>query len=214
MRLGVVLENEYFIMKATSIKVIFFDVGGVLLSNGWGHESRQAAAKKFNLDYEELDALHHFIFNVYEIGKITLDQYLETTVFNHERTFTKDEFKAFMFSQSEKLPDMLDWLVAWKKNCRFSIFSLNNEGRELNSYRIKKFGLHRFFDAFISSCEVGMRKPDPGIYELAMGIAQAKPAECAYFDDRIMLVNAAQKQGIHSFHHENFQSTKETLMNF
>lgn len=201
-------------MKATPIKVIFFDIGGVLLNNGWGHESRQAAAKKFNLDYEELDALHHFIFNIYEIGKITLDQYLETTIFNHERTFTKSEFKEFMFSQSKKLPDMLDWLIAWKKNRNFSIFSLNNEGRELNSYRIKKFGLHRLFDAFISSCEVGMRKPDPGIYELAMGIAQAKPTECAYFDDRIMLVNTAQKQGINSFHHENFQSTKEILMNF
>ena len=59
--------------KITDLKILFFDVGGILLTNGWGHESRQEAAKKFGIDYAELDALHNFIFNVYEIGSITLD---------------------------------------------------------------------------------------------------------------------------------------------
>ena len=210
---SIVLAYEYQTMKSSIIKTIFFDIGGVLLSNGWGHESRQEAAKKFNLKLDEFEVLHQFIFNVYEIGKISLDDYLETAVFNHRRDFGKEEFKRFMFSQSLELPDFLAWLVEWKKNCGFSVFSLNNEGRELNAYRIEKFDLHRCFDGFISSCDVGVRKPDPRIYELAMGIAQAKPEECAYFDDRLMLVNAAKKYGIQSFHHEDFDSTKEILEN-
>lgn len=200
-------------MENSSIKIIFFDIGGVLLTNGWGHESRLEAANKFNINYEEFDVLHHFIFNVYEIGRITLDDYLDIAIFNHPRNFTKDEFKDFMFSQSVKLPDLLDWLVEWKKSCGISILSLNNEGRELNDYRIETFGLHRCFDGFISSCEVGMRKPDPGIYKLATGIAHAKPEECVYFDDRLMLVNAAKKYGIQSFHHQDFISTKDILEN-
>ncbi len=200
-------------MESPVIKVIFLDIGGVLLTNGWGHESRQRAAKQFKINYDEFDVLHHFIFNVYEIGRITLDDYLETTVFNHPRDFTKGEFKNFMFSESVKTSDLLDWLIEWKKSCDIPILSLNNEGRELNDYRIEKFQLHRCFDGFISSCKVGMRKPDPGIYKLATGIAHAKPKECIYFDDRLMLVNAAKKFGIRAFHHQDFVSTKNILQN-
>src|SRR5690349_24761061 len=119
-----------------TIKVVFFDVGGVLLNNGWGHQSRQEAARLFNLDYSEMEVLHNFIFNVYEIGKITLDDYLDTVVFNHPRSFTKEDFKAFMFAQSEELPGLLQWLKDWKRSCGFRIISINNEGKELNDYRI------------------------------------------------------------------------------
>lgn len=193
------------------IKVVFSDVGGVLLNNGWGHESRQQAARKFGLNYEEMEVLHGFIFNVYEIGKITLDEYLDTAVFNHPRDFTKADFKSFMFEQSVELPGLLSWLKEWKRDCGVRVISINNEGRELNNHRIKKFGLHHCFDAFVSSCEVGMRKPDPGIFTLAMGIAQVTAEECIYFDDRLMLVEAAQKQGILSYHHQNFLTTKQIL---
>jgi len=199
------------VMATSAVKVIFLDIGGVLLSNGWGHESRERAAQAFGLDYAEMDALHHFIFNTYEIDSITLDEYLDRVIFNHLRNFSKEDFKTFMFAQSVALPDMLPWLKEWKKDCGFRIMSINNEGKELNDFRVKKFGLHQCFDAFISSCEVGMRKPDPGIFTLAMGIAQVSPEECIYFDDRLMLVQAAQKLGIQSFHHQSFLRTKGIL---
>jgi putative hydrolase of the HAD superfamily len=193
-------------------KILFCDIGGVLLSNGWGHESRQAAALKFGLDYDEINILHNFIFNVYEIGKITLDEYLDIVIFHHPQKFSRKVFKNFMFSQSEQLPDMLPWLIKWRrKHPDLKIISINNEARELNEYRINKFGLHRFFDAFVSSCEVGMRKPDPGIFQLALGIAQAPAAQCLYFDDREMLVKSAKKQGIHAHHHVTFAQTKILL---
>src|SRR6187402_3607825 len=198
-------------MKVNDLKILFFDIGGILLSNGWGHESRKLAAKKFGLDYEEVNALHNFIFNVYEIGSITLDEYLDTVIFNHPREFTREDFKQFIYSQSVELPETLAWLKEWKKGCGFRIISINNEGKELNDYRVQKFKLHEFFDAFVSSCEVKMRKPDPGIFQLAMGIAQVTPQQCVYFDDRIMLVNAAQKLGIRSFQHTDLASTKAIL---
>ncbi len=200
-------------MSNNSVKVVFCDIGGVLLSNGWGHLSREKAAKKFNLNYSEMSVLHDFIFNVYEIGKISLDEYLETVVFNHERDFTKEEFKEFMFLESLELPHMLNWFKKWKSDCGLTVISINNEGRELNNFRIKKFGLHECFDAFISSCEVSMRKPDPGIFNLAMGVAQVKPHECLYFDDRIMLVKTAQSLGIQSHHHQAFENTRQILEN-
>src|SRR5215203_3674417 len=127
-------------MDTSNIKVLFLDIGGVLLTNGWGHLSREKAAKEFNIDYAEMNTLHEFIFNIYEIGSINLEQYLDTVVFNHPRDFTKEDFKSFMYAQSVELPGMLQWLIEWKKSgCGFRIISINNEGKELNDYRIKKF---------------------------------------------------------------------------
>jgi putative hydrolase of the HAD superfamily len=193
-------------------KVLFSDIGGVLLTNGWGHESRKAASKKFAIDYTEMDLLHDFIFNIWEIGKISLNDYLDTVIFNHPGKFSREEFKIFMLEQSKELPGTLQWFIKWKnKNPMIKTISINNEPKELNKYRIKKFKLHNFFDAFVSSCEVGMRKPDPGIFRLALGIAQAEPYECLYFDDRAMLVEAAKKEGIHAYQHTSFENTKEII---
>jgi putative hydrolase of the HAD superfamily len=192
-------------------KILFFDIGGILLTNGWGHESRKVAAEKFGLDYEEINTLHNFIFNVYEIGSITLDEYLDRVVFNHPRDFPREDFKEFIYAQSKELPDTLQWLKKWKRGCGFRVISVNNEGKELNDYRVKKFKLHEFFDAFISSCEVGLRKPDPRIWQLAMGVAQAAPEDCVYFDDRIMFVKAAERLGIRSYQHISLEETKKIL---
>ncbi|MCC8426771.1 HAD family hydrolase [Mucilaginibacter sp. UR6-11] len=197
-------------MEANNLKILFFDIGGVILTNGWGHESRKLAAEKFGLDYAEVNALHTFIFNVYETGGVTLDEYLDTVIFNHPRDFAREDFKEFVYRQSVELPT-LQWLKEWKKDCGFRIISINNEGKELNDYRVKKFKLHDFFDAFVSSCEVKLRKPDPNIWKLAMGIAQVQPNQCVYFDDRIMFVNAAQRLGIKSFLHTDLESTQKIL---
>src|SRR3978361_2134765 len=107
-------------MEAAALKILFFDVGGILLTNGWGHESRKQAAEKFGLDYDEVNAMHNFIFNVYEIGSITLDEYLDTVVFNHPRDFTREDFKEFMFSRSKELPGTLQCIKEVTKDSGFA----------------------------------------------------------------------------------------------
>ncbi len=198
----------------SKIKVIFLDIGGVMLSNGWGHASREEAARKFGLDYVRMEDLHQFINNVFEIGAVSLDGYLDTVVFSAPRDFTKEEFKEFMFEQSVELPNMLSWLKEWKQHTHFPVFALNNESREINDYRLEAFSLHKIFDGFCSSFILGFRKPDPRIFRTAMAIAQAKPAECLYFDDRPRLVETAKQLGIRAIVHENFQETKRILEQF
>ena len=198
----------------SKIKVVFMDIGGVLLTNGWGHESRQKAAKEFGFDYEEMNGLHNFIYNVFEIGSISLDEYLETVLFYCPRDFTKEDFKAFMYDQSVELPNMLSWLKNWKRQIDLPVFALSNESRELNDYRIEKFKLHQLYDGFFSSCYVGARKPDPRIYKRAFEIAKVNPEECVYFDDRSMFVNVAKKMGINSIQHQKFEDTQRILEKF
>lgn len=198
----------------SKIKVVFMDIGGILLTNGWGHESREKAAEVFGYDYQEMDVLHNFIYNIFEMGSISLDEYLDVVLFHSPRGFTKQEFKDFMYGQSIELPDMLQWAKEWKKQTHLPVFALSNENWELNDYRIHTFKLHTVFDGFFSSCYMGMRKPDPRIYKKAMEITQVKPDECIYFDDRPMLVNAAKKLGINSVLHQEFSTTKSILENF
>jgi putative hydrolase of the HAD superfamily len=78
------------------ISAIFFDIGGVLLDNGWDHLKRNRAAAKFGLDREEFNDRHHLTFGSYEMGKITLDEYLNRVIFYKDRPFTRAEVKEFM----------------------------------------------------------------------------------------------------------------------
>ena len=198
-------------MTDIKARTVFFDIGGVLLSNGWENGFRKASAEQFNIDFEEMEKHHKMMFFAYEIGAISLDEYLDTIVFHTQRDFSKKEFIDYIFSCSLELPDMLQWLKEWKKKTGVRIISINNEAREVNNFRIQKFGLKDCFDAFISSGEVGLRKPDSRIFKLALGVAQSRPQDCLYFDDQPLLVKAANQIGIKAFHHNTFEHTKNIL---
>ncbi|RZL48829.1 MAG: HAD family phosphatase [Pedobacter sp.] len=194
-----------------TIKLLFLDIGGVLLSDGWNHRSRMQAIEKFGLEPIQFQKDHSVAFPLFENGKLTLDQYLESVVFNIKRDFSKQEFSDFMFSRTTELPGFLPWLIDWKKQTGIKIFAINNEGKEFNDYRIKTFGLHRVFDAFISSCEVGFSKPDPCIFRLALGIAQEEAQNCWYFDDRAIHVAIAKQLGLNAYVHQSFEESKSIL---
>ena len=196
-------------------KVIFCDIGGVLLNNGWGHESREKAADFFGIDYTEMSRRHDSVYNVYETGGITIEEYLDTAVFHQHRAFSKKDFISFMFNQSVQLPFFKEWLFEVRKNnFGVKIIAINNEGKEVNDCRIDKFNLHLCFDAFVSSCDVGIRKPDPEIFRLALKIAHIKTEHCIFFDDRPLMVEAASRIGIKSYHHQNFETSKKIIQNF
>lgn len=196
------------------IMTIFTDIGNVLLTNGWGNESRQLAAKTFNLDLDEMQSRHTLTFDTYDLGKLTLDEYLDRTVFYEKRSFSKKEFRQFMFDQSRKLPDMIELIADLKQKYSLKIAVVSNEGRELNAYRIEKFGLAKFVDFFISSSFVHFRKPDIDIFRVALDIARVDPAKTIYVEDQPMFVSVAQSLGIKGIHHENVESTKKQLASF
>jgi putative hydrolase of the HAD superfamily len=169
--------------KSIPVTTLFLDIGGVMLSNGWGHVSRRSAAHVFNLDFDEMDERHHVIQITYEEGKITLNEYLKRVVFYQKRSFTIDQFREFMFSQSTPNIEMIEYIQRLKEKYHLKIAVVNNEGRELNEHRIKKFKLNQFVDFFISSCFVHFRKPDADIFRIALDIAQVPVQHVVYIED-------------------------------
>lgn len=197
--------------KNQTVRGLFLDVGGVLLTNGWGHESRALAAEKFRLDANEVEARHNLTFDTYEEGKLTLDEYLDRVVFHEQRAFTRQRFRDFMFAQSKPFPEMIGLVCRLKARHNLKVAVVSNEGRELTLHRIRKFNLGRFVDFFISSCFVHFRKPDEDIYRVALDIAQVPAEQVVYFEDRPMFVQVAKGLGIRGIQHVDYRSTRAQL---
>ncbi len=193
------------------ISCLFLDIGGVLLTNGWGRERRQQAAIKFNLNYAELDERHHLTFDTYEEGKLTLEEYLDRVIFFEERPFSRDEFKSFIYAQSKPYPEMIDLVKRLKQRYRLKVATVSNEGRELTEYRIRTFNLGEFVDFFISSCYVHFRKPDEDIFRIALDVAQIPPEQVVYIDDRQLFVEISRGLGLTAIRHTDAASTKKQL---
>jgi putative hydrolase of the HAD superfamily len=180
----------------TEITHIFFDIGGVLGTNGWDREQRQAAVQRFDLDAEDFQWRHEEVVGEWEEGRITLDEYLDIAVFYTERSFSREDFRQFMCAQSLPNDDTIRIARALSRDPRYTLMTLNNESEGLNIYRIERFGISEIFEAFISSCWLGVRKPIRRFYNRALGIAHATPETSLFIDDRQQNLTPASSLGM------------------
>lgn len=195
----------------STIQAIFWDVGGVLLTNAWDHTQRIAALEHFRLDEEEFHSRHEMVVSSFERGNISLDEYLDHTVFYRNRPFTRDEFRDYMFSLSQPMPGVLAFARALADCGRYFMGTINNESRELNLHRIEKYRLREMFRLFVSSCFVGLRKPETGIYRLAIETTQINPEECCFIDDRALNLECAAKLGMRTIQMQTLEQLREEL---
>jgi putative hydrolase of the HAD superfamily len=196
----------------SDISTILWDVGGVLLTNGWDHKERAAVLGHFHVDLEPFEDRHPDANDLWEKGLITVEEYLNRTVFFQPRDFMANEFLAAMKGESLVLPDsgigVLESLAASQE---MDLGMLNNEARELNDYRIEEFGFRGYFDFFFSSCYVGLRKPSSQIYKLALDVLQCEPSEVVFIDDRAGNVEVAAGLGIHAIRYEGSEKLAKAL---
>jgi putative hydrolase of the HAD superfamily len=197
----------------SAIRAIFWDVGGVLLTNAWDRTERAEALEHFQVDQEEFHARHEMVVSSFERGKITLDEYLDRTVFYRTRPFTREMFRDYMFSLSQPFPEVLEFARALTDTGKYLMGTINNESRELNYYRIEKFGLRMIFRLFVSSCFVGFRKPERDIYRLALEITQVPAEQCCFIDDRALNLECAAKLGMHPIQMQEMKQLRGDLAN-
>jgi len=175
---------------------IFFDIGGVLGSNGWDREQRARAIAQFSLDADDFQCRHEEVVGAWEEGRISLDEYLDIAVFHCPREFSRRQFVDFMFAQSVANEPVIAFARALTRESRFTLMTLNNEAEELNRHRIEKFGIGGLFEAFLSSCWLGLRKPTQKFYSRALAIAQADPKTSLFIDDREQNISPARALGM------------------
>jgi putative hydrolase of the HAD superfamily len=195
----------------TTIRAIFWDVGGVLLTNAWDRTQRTAALEHFHLDEEEFHDRHEMVVSSFERGKITLDEYLDRTVFYRTRPFTREEFRDYMYSLSQPFPDVLAFAQLLADSGKYFMGTINNESRELNYHRMDQFDLRKIFRFFFSSCFVGLRKPERDIYRLALETTQIPAAECCFIDDRSLNLECAAQLGMHTIEMQTLEQLRGDL---
>ena len=193
------------------ITALFWDVGGVLLTNAWDREQRERALEEFKLDEVEFHDRHEMVVSSLERGKISFDEYLDRTIFYRARPFTRETFKQYIFSLSQAHEDVLAFARALAKSGKYLMATINNESIELNLYRIEKFGLRGVFTDFFSSCFVGLRKPEEGIYRLSLDVTQKQPQECCFIDDRDLNLECARSLGVHTIEMKNLGQLQQEL---
>jgi putative hydrolase of the HAD superfamily len=196
------------------ITTLFWDNGGVILTNGWDRDARKLAVGTFHLDWEDFEDRHELVLDAFETGALSLDDYLKRTVFYRPRSFTIEDFKKFMFEQSQPFPDSLAFAGELARSRKYLMAALNNESLEINEYRIKKFKLRDYFEAFFSSCYLGVRKPNAGIYELALKITQCEPSACILIDDRGLNLECARELGMNTIQYKNLAQLLEDLARY
>jgi putative hydrolase of the HAD superfamily len=184
-----------------TISHLFFDIGGVLATNGWSSPQRRNAVERFGLDAAEFEQQHRDAVGTFEQGRMTLDEYLDSTVFYRDREFSREAFVDFMLAESRPDQPTIDLARHLADTGKFRMMTLNNESLELNLYRIERFGLRDIFEAFFTSCWLGFTKPSRRIYELALGISQAPPDRAVFIDDRAPNLEPARALGMQTVHY-------------
>ena len=200
--------------RAIPVTTLFVDVGEVLLTNGWDHHARRRAARHFGLDWAEMEERHRLVFETHEEDKLSFEEYLGWVVFYEKRTFSRAQFRRFWFEQSKPYPKMLQLIRQLKAKYSLKVVVVSNESRAVNAYRIGKFKLDAFVDTFVSSCFVGMRKPDSDIFRLALDLAQAKPSQVLFIDNTAMFIQVAERLGIQGIFHTDYTTTCAKLASF
>jgi putative hydrolase of the HAD superfamily len=193
--------------------VILFDVGGVLLTNGWDQRERVVVLEYFGLDLAAFEARSPAVYDAWERGTISVEAYLDATVFYEPRSFSRDEFFAFLLKQSNPLPNgALGILSEVAASGKFLLGALNNEPRETNEYRFERYGLRNFFSVALSSCYLGLRKPEPAIYQRALDIL-GRPAERILFiDDRPENISGAMAAGMKAIRFDGAEGLRHELV--
>ena len=193
------------------ITTLFWDIGGVILTNGWDRGSRKEAAAAFDLDWEDFQDRHDLSFPAFDAGQITINEYLDRTLFYRPRKFTREEFTAFMFAQSKEYPDTRAVLDKVTKTQKYFVGAINNEPLELNQYRIEAFDLRRNFLVFFSSCYVHSRKPEETIFRVALEVTQRPPEQCLFIDDRPLNLERPGKLGMNTILHQGAEQLRLQL---
>lgn len=173
----------------------------MLLTNGWDREQRADVVARFGLDPEDFGERHKLAVPELERGRMSLAEYLEQTIFLTPCDFTPNDFREALEAESQPHEGAL--ALARDLGGRHRMYALNNEGRDLNEYRIRTYGLDTFLLGFFTSCYLGVMKPNPAIYRLALQLAHVRPEEAMLVDDRAQNAGAARSVGMHAVRYEN-----------
>jgi FMN phosphatase YigB (HAD superfamily) len=200
----------------SAVKTIFWDIGGVLLTNGWDRHQRARVLTSLGVDLAEYEPRHEVANYYWERGHIDARSFFERTVFELKpRDFTFAELWPRVCAESKVLHpgafDILQSLQGLRTSGQLKLATLNNESIELNEYRLDAFHLRSSFDFFVCSGYVHEMKPLADIYRAAILISGQPASSAVFIDDKQENIDAARSHGMQGIRFESPEQLRLSL---
>jgi putative hydrolase of the HAD superfamily len=189
----------------TSVKAIIFDYGNVLegpVDKAAFEADLAELAQEFGFE-SGLDIWYHlYLSDAWEKakrGQIARPEFWEDRLgaLGLTTEAQRTDFKRRVHRHRILRPEMRELLRELKGRCRLAILS-NTSRKEFARYLVERRDLDGVFDVVVSSAEVGIAKPDPAIYQIALDRLQVRPEEALFVDDLERNTNVAEELGIPS----------------
>lgn len=167
------------------IKAIFLDIGGVIILNRTS-QVYEKWAQKLDIPLKDLKSKMRDFNNQRMKGEGEKPNFI-----SEEQLI---DFQNELWGTESVNSGLLDFIEKNKDKFTFGI--ITNNFKEAEEVILNKFKVPRFYKHFISSSDIGVLKPDPGIYEKAISESGFKPEECLFIDDSVENTNGAEEVGM------------------
>lgn len=177
------------------MKNVVFDLGRVVFAQD---PAKSTAEFKQFFSYVSLTPMPQF-WTDYDMGVLSFDQVAEELAAYRgvEPDFAREMITIAIGKQETIRPT--EKLIDELKAAGYKLYVLSNMSREFIDF-LRKQKVYENFDGDVVSCEVGIVKPMPEIYDLLLERFDLDPAETIFIDDRKENVDAAAAKGIATFH--------------
>jgi len=179
-----------------TIRAVFFDLGGVILRTEY-QAPRERLAERLNMTYEDLVRLvfENKSSQQASIGTISPEQHWDEVLrLMHLPADQKDIVRNEFFGGDLLDVNLVDFIRSLRPGLKTGLIS--NAWLDLRDY-ITSQHFEDAFDEMIISAEVGVMKPDAGIYQMALAGVGVSPAEAVFVDDTARNVEGANAVGMH-----------------
>lgn len=175
-------------------KLILFDLGGVVFTNGTKKFVADMGAR-YNLPLAEItDVIDGDLGTKYREGEITRNEFWQQLLSRLNLKQNADELEAEWIGDYALIVGTKDIILRLKD--KYKVMYLSDNVKERADKLNKQFGFMDWFSGGIFSHEVGVRKPDPKIYQYALDKAGCKPEETIFIDDKAVNLEPARAMGI------------------
>lgn len=196
---------------ATTIEVLLFDLGGVLVE--FSGVQDVAPLLRERLSESEIRERWHRCLHTqqYGLGKLSREEFGERFVRDWDLVISPEEFlREFRTWSKRLLPGAAELLASLRPRFRLAALSNSNELHwERNS---NDLGIIELFEVAISSHQIGVCKPDPAAYFIALERLAVPPEAVMFFDDVPAHVEAAKALGIRAFQVQGIEGVQAQLI--
>lgn len=192
------------------IKTIGFDLGGVYLTDALGKKGWESISQIFNIDNprEKSRKKYEEYMRLVNIGKMDVEILFKKLLPNYRDI---EKIKQHVKNSNKILyPEVGDLIRKLKHN--YQVVLMNNEGKEWNDFRIRKFHLEELFDKIFTSCIIGEKKPEKDYFKKVLNTLKIKSEELLFIDNTLENIESAKELGIQTIWFKNPAQLKRELL--